>query len=65
MEQPPDYFRSKGSRHQATKSCNGCNGRDETWCWDLLRSISEGLRSLQKMDQRMIGQKIFYGSFEL
>ena len=50
---------------KASNDIYGCNGCDKTCRWNNKRGIGEGICSLQKMDQRIMGQHKFYGSFEL
>ena len=54
-----NIFRTKSGKCKTTKGIPGCYGYYKTYRWYLRRSISEGLCSLQEMDQGVLQQKNF------
>ena len=58
----PNIARTKGDKRKTTKGVPGCQGYHETCWWNSGWYPCQGLCSLQKMDQRVIQQKVLWRS---
>ena len=58
----PNIARTKGDKRKTTKGVPGCHGYHETCWWNSGWYPCQGLCSLQKMDQRVIQQKVLWRS---
>ena len=50
-----NIFRTKGGKRKTAKVIPGCYGYHETYRWNLLRGVGEGLCS--RVNQRVMQQK--------
>ena len=52
-----NIFRTKGGKRKASKGISACHGYHETCRWNLWKSISERLCSLQERNQGVIQKR--------